>query len=267
MQSLGFEVDQVHVNTDTTAQLPSPVDSLPTEEDLMEQQPVSHTVDEVFDDFVVNFDMKSSFQRQRVSFPMVVTTDGADADTIAASEWQHRYLFMRQDFCTVLWNSETEMMQMSETPVEASAAVEQIYLHSHTITTLHFERDERGQWILVSIDNEDFDHHPLGEFLYFYSQFATDSLYQQRHLAPHLHYVTADDNSDEGIIEGTIDSDQWREFAPELPHDAITNIRYGQSYHDPYRIVMQMQGFGGGFQALFYFRRDNGHWKLTGFEN
>lgn len=267
VKSLGLEVTQVRVSTDTTPAMPTQPEEQPTDEELRQQQPVSQTVDEVFDDFIVDFDIKPSFQRQRVVFPLIVSNESGNNDTIQASEWQHRYIFMRQDFCTVLWNSKSEMEQMTGRLVEDEATVELFYLHSRSMTSLHFKRDDSGRWLLNSIINSSFMNHELASFLDFYRQFATDSTFQQEHLASQLHYATTDDDTDEGFIEGTIGSEQWTEFAPEMPQDAITNIRYGQTYNHPHRIVMQMQGFDDGFQALFIFRKESGKWRLTGFEN
>lgn len=267
IKAIGPNVSEVRINTDSSAVQPEIADTFPTEAELLEQQSVPQAVDEVFNDFINNFDMKDAFQRQRVAFPLTVSEANGQTTTINADEWQHRYLFMRQDYCTVLWNSEQEMYDFDGMDEPSEASVEQFYLHSGTMTTLSFQRDELGRWMLLEIHNGSFQNHELASFIDFYRQFVTDTIYQHQHLMPHLKYATADDESEDGIIEGTIDSEQWRQFAPEMPQDAITNIRYGQTYNHPHRIVMQMYGFADGFQSLFHFRRDGSEWKLTGFEN
>lgn len=267
IKAIGPNVSEVRVNTSPVQTEPEQPDTFPTDAELLEQQEVPQAVDEVFNDFINSFDLKDAFQRQRVAFPLTVSEADGEETTITADEWQHRYLFMRQDYCTVLWNSEQEMYARDSQDEPAEASIEQFYLHSGNMTTLNFQRDDLGRWMLVGIVNDSFANHPLASFLDFYRQFVTDTIYQYEHLMPQLKYVTTDDESDEGVIAGTIDNDQWREFAPEMPQDAITNIRYGQTYSHPHRLLMQMYGFADGIQSLFYFRRDGSEWKLTGFEN
>ena len=78
----------------------------------------------------------------------------------------------------------------------------------------------------------------------------------------------AAEDSEEEPIEGTIDVDQWFEFAPELPKAVLVNIQYGQQFSNPNRMVMQMRGFSDSMQNIFVFQRNaNGRWRLTEFEN
>jgi hypothetical protein len=66
---------------------------------------------------------------------------------------------------------------------------------------------------------------------------------------------------------GFIDVDQWFEFAPELPRDVLTNIRYGQEYADLRRVIMQMRGISNGLQIELSFVREGDSWRLVGYEN
>lgn len=122
--------------------------------------------------------------------------------------------------------------------------------------------------MLTKQRQQPFEHSVLQDFLDFYREWATDSIYQRRHVQNPLNLVLTDENEENGTIEGTIDVDQWFEFAPDLPGDVITNIDYGQTYHNPHRMIMQVRGFSNSLQILLTFNRDaTGNWKLIKYEN
>lgn len=242
-------------------------DTLPMDEELA-TEPVPVAVDELFDDFVFLFDQSNRIQRQRILFPLVITEADGETHTMTRNNWEHRSLFLGQDFCTVLWGARSQMTMAQDSTID-QASVEQIYLHSRQIETYSFQRDSiSGQWMLVAQYEEPFEQCELQDFLDFYREFATDSIYQRRHLQKPLRFTMTDENLEDGTISGTIDADQWFEFAPDIPQDVITNIRYGQSYRTHNHILMQLRGINNGLQNLFSFSRDdNGRWRLTAFEN
>ena len=224
--------------------------------------------DELFNDFIFKFDQSARLQRARVRFPLSVTDADGNESTIEQADWRHHAVFLGQDFCTVLWNSRGQMSLAGDSTVEA-ARVEQIYLHSRTISAYSFERDTMsGQWMLAEMYDVPFEHTDLEGFFDFYRQFATDSAYQRQHVRNPLHYTTVDEDTEYEPVSGTIDADQWFEFAPEMPQDVITNINFGQTYPNPNRMVVQMRGLANGLQSILIFHRDiSGRWQLTDYEN
>lgn len=242
-------------------------DSLPIEDEVAEE-PLPATVDELFDDFLFAFDQNNQVQRQRIRFPLPVVEASGEAHQIRQSEWTHRSLFPDQDCCTVLWNNRPQMALVQDSSV-CQATVEQIYLHSRQIEAYLFERDStNGQWMLEEQLQQPFEHSQLQDFLDFYREWATDSIYQRQHVQNPLNMVLTDENEENGTIEGTIDVDQWFEFAPDLPGDVITNIDYGQTYHNPNRMILQVRGFSNSLQILLTFHRDAaGNWRLMKYEN
>ncbi|MBQ3780614.1 MAG: DUF4348 domain-containing protein [Bacteroidaceae bacterium] len=237
-------------------------------DDQTTDEPLPIIVDELFDDFVFRFDLSARLQRARVRFPLVVSQANGETQTIERRDWRHHALFLGQDFCTVLWNTRSQMPLSQDTTV-CEARVEQIYLHSRTINVYAFERDSTdGLWMLTQMADLPFEHSDLQDFLDFYRQFATDSTYQRQHIREPLRYTTIDEDSEYETIEGTIDADQWFEFAPELPQDVLTNVNYGQNYPNPNRMVLQMRGLANGLQTLMIFHRNvSGQWQLTDYEN
>lgn len=233
----------------------------------IDEEPLPTNVDEVFDDFLFLFDHSNRFQRMRVRFPLNITDAQGRTHELTQRQWEHHSMSLGQDFCTVLWNSQHQMDLSSE--VLDRASVEHIYLHSRLVEAFDFERDSlSGQWMLTATRIIPFEDYVLAGFLDFYSEFSSDSIYQRRHVRNPLTFSMASEDSEDGIIRGTIDVDQWFEFAPEIPSAVLVNINYGQRFENPQRIVMQMRGFSDSMQNLFIFQKDlNGRWKLTEFEN
>ena len=228
--------------------------------------PLPKTVDEVFDDFIFSFDQSNRLQRSRIIFPLPVTEGNGEKHYIQRHEWQHHYLFLHQDFCTVLWNSRRQMDMAQDSSV-CEARVDQIYLHSRQIDSYVFQRDSMtGQWMLTEECIVPFEHTDMAPFLDFYSKFVTDSLYQRHHVADPLRYSTSD-NEDYDTVVGTINTDQWFEFQPEMPQDVLVHIAYGQTFSNKNRMLLQFRGIRNGLQSLFIFHRDGERWRLTDFEN
>lgn len=241
-------------------------DTLLLDEELADE-PLPTSADELFDDFLFLFDHSNRFQRHRVRFPLPVTEANGDRHEIERRQWQHHSMSLGQDFCTVLWNGHRQMEMSNE--MQNEARVEHIYLHSRLVEVFDFERDSlNGQWMLTAQRSVPLDDYELTNFIDFYREFATDSVFQRRHVHDPLRFSMASEDTEEGMVQGTIDVDQWFEFAPEMPQAVLVNINYGQQYHNPNRVVMQMRGFSDSMQNLFVFRRDGGgRWRLTEFEN
>lgn len=249
-------------------------DSLATDADTLlldeefSDEPLPSNVDEVFDDFLFLFEHSNRFQHHRVRFPLPITDAEGNRQELNRNQWTHHSMSLGQEFCTVLWNYRRQIdLSMDEN--QQQARVEHIYLHSRIVESFGFERDSlSGEWNLISQSSIPFDDYPQSDFLDFYRDFATDSAFQRRHVHDPLRFTMAAEDSEEEPIEGTIDVDQWFEFAPELPKAVLINIQYGQQFSNPNRMVMQMRGFSDSMQNIFVFQRNaNGRWRLTEFEN
>lgn len=258
-----FEMD----NDEETDSLSDEADTLLLDEELADE-PLPASADEGFDDFLFLFEHSNRVQRQRVRFPLPVVGADGERREVDRQGWSYHSMSLGQDFCTVLWNSRTQM-DMAAATTQNEAQVEHIYLHSRVVEAFAFERDSlTGHWMLVSQTSSLFDQYALRDFLDFYREFATDSIYQRRHVQDPLTFSMPEEDSEEDVVRGTIDVDQWFEFAPDLPQAVLVNINYGQRYANPNRVIMQMRGFSDSMQNLFVFQRDaNGRWRLTEFEN
>ncbi|MBO4802131.1 MAG: DUF4348 domain-containing protein [Bacteroidaceae bacterium] len=237
-------------------------------DDQVEDAPLPVSIDELFDDFVFVFEQSNHLQRQRIHFPLTIQQANGETHLMQQADWTHRSLFLGQDYCTVLWRNRRQM-NLAQDPDVSAASVEQIFLHSRLIEAYDFERDSTsGRWMLTRQRQYPFEHCDLQGFLDFYRQWATDSIYQRQHVQNPMRFVVTDENEEFEAIEGTIDVDQWFEFKPDLPQDVLTNIRYGQSYQNAHRMILQVRGFSNGLQNLLTFQCDaTGRWRLTAYEN
>ena len=259
------DADDLLEDTLWTDSLESDADTLLLDLETIDT-PLPETVDELFDDFLFSFDQSNRLQRSRILFPLSVINADGETQQIERQEWNHHYMLLHQDYCTVLWNSRRQMVLAQDTSV-CDARVDQIYLHSRIIDSYIFHRDSVSrQWMLTEVCKIPFENTDLANFLDFYREFATDSIFQRRHVADPLRYTTTNDDDYE-MVEGNINTDQWFEFQPDIPEDILVNIAYGQTYHNAHRMLLQIRGINNGLQTLFVFNRDGERWRLVEYEN
>lgn len=227
--------------------------------------PVPQAADEVFDDFLYAFTTNARFQRSRILFPLSQQIDGRAAHAIDRGRWKFNTLHLRGDYFTVLYGNEKQMKAEKQGNLH-HASVELIDLKRSRVTQYVFGR-RKGQWCLNQICIKPLSEHAHAEFFTFYNHFATDSLFQYQHLAPTLGFTTYDAENHYERIHGYVNRDQWSAFRPELPEGTLTNIDYGQTYTNPNLRVFVMNGNSNGMQSVFTFRKENGRWRLTSFEN
>lgn len=223
--------------------------------------------DESFADFLYNFALDEQLQLRRILFPLPCHMDNRK-DSIHKENWKHDPLFSHDEFYTML--SDT----MDDTELEKDTSlthvkIERIELKTRKTKRYHFERLE-GLWTLKAID-ETFlpeERKGLKDFYTFYERFASDSLFQAEHTADPLPFVAPDPEDEFQILKTTLKKEQWFTFQPKLPMEYLTNINYGQRLKKNSRTrVIELRGFGNGFNNALYFRFRNGSWKLTRFED
>lgn len=224
--------------------------------------------DNLFDDFIFAYATDSLLQRVRTRFPLSCS----ERDTlynISAETWKHNSFFTEQSYYAQLFANEREMELASDTTLQ-QVQVEQVDLKRAVATRCHFERSE-GMWNLVRLtrlNSNQEKKEPMADFFNFYAQFATDSVYQQEHVASPLRYVTIDPDDEFSILETTLDASQWLAFRPQLPTESLTIIRYGEENKRMNRsLILKLNGVGNGFSNLFYFRKRTSGWQLYKYED
>jgi hypothetical protein len=229
------------------------------QEEIVEETSVPKAADELFDDFIFNFAANRTLQSSRIKFPLLVKR-GDEVSYVKKGDWQMEYFFMKQDFYTLLFDSEKEMEAVKETNIE-HAVVEKIYLHSKTVKQYVFDR-VNGLWTLQQVI-----HMPLSEsrnasFLEFYEQFASSIEYQSDHLMESVKFIGPDPDDDFNQMEGVITPDTWEAFAPELPSGMIYNIVYGAPQKETGRKIFVLRGIANGMEMELTFKHEGGKWKL-----
>ena len=237
-------------------------DSLVTDElvDEVDNLPMPKAADELFDDFIFNFASSKKLQFERILFPLK-SYNGDKVETITRQQWKMDYFFMRQQYYTLLFDSERHMEIVKDTTVN-HAVVEKIYFNTHSVIQYVFDR-LHGVWMLTRINTIPIIASSNATFLDFYQHFATDADFQRQHLAAAVIFVGPDPDDDFAQMEGVISPDTWEAFAPELPTKMIYNIIYGQPEREGDCKVFVLRGIANGMEVQMTFRRTYGRWKLT----
>ena len=206
-------------------------------------------------------------QRERVRFPLPVVMEDSTRHMMSEEDWTDEFYFLSDtEFYTILWNSERQIEEQKTDTAESTVSVEQILLVSQEIRRYDFQR-KQGKWMLVRLRHLPFEADPAGDFLKFYSRFASDSLYREAHIAPYVAVSLLDPADDMQHIEGSIEREQFPIFCPEVPSVSISNILYGQPYDNPSRMILQKTGYGNEMQELFTFAKQGRDWHLVKYEN
>jgi hypothetical protein len=237
-----------------------------TEEEEAEEA-LPATADESFADFFYNFALDERLQRARIVFPLPYYK-GEEKSTLSEEEWTYDPMFSRDESYTVLFDTPEEMEMEKDTSL-VSVKVELIYLQTKQLKRYYFQRT-KGIWRLEAIDLSTMPHdeEERENFFDFYARFATDSTFQYHRLRKPLKFVTADPDDEFEILETTIDPDQWSVFQPVLPREYLTNVNYGQVKQTASDTkIIEMKGFGNGFNNTLYFERRHGLWRLVQFED
>ena len=126
----------------------------------------------------------------------------------------------------------------------------------------------KGMWMLEAINLRRIEKGENEDFVDFYTRFATDSLYQSRHISDPLQFITIDPDDEFAILETTLDVNQWYAFRPLMPVDRLSNINYGQKNEDRSTSkILKVNGIGNGYSNIFYFRKRGGEWEMYKYED
>lgn len=257
-ETLTEEIDSLAAVSDTAHKVT---------EEIVEEPMVPVTADESFADFIYNFAIDEKLQLSRIVFPLPYYTMDKK-EHIEKGDWEHDPLFSKLESYTVLFD-QVEDMELEKDTSSTSAKVEWIYLETHKVKRYYFERI-KGLWKLEAIDFADMPkkESKKEDFFEFYKHFADDSIFQLSRLSNPLKFVTVDPDDEFQILETTLEKGQWFAFQPVLPRKFLTNVNYGQAESEGTKTkIIEMKGFGNGFNNTLYFERRNGLWKLVQFED
>lgn len=227
---------------------------------------VPTNADESFIDFLYNFSQNKRLQRARTLFPLSYHVAGKE-EHIVEKEWKHDPLFSEIEAYTVIFDT-AEEMELEKDESANEVKVEWIYLEQKEVKRYSFER-ELGEWKLVEMSLLPFtaDEQAPESFYTFYHQFTADSLFQKRALANPLKFSTTNPEDEFEVIDTTMDYEQWLSYQSALP-TFLTNVNYGQRLNAESRTkVLELKGFGNGFNNTLYFEKRGTQWKLVQYED
>ncbi len=233
------------IPADTTM---SAADSIAADEaanDPLANLPLPKAADELFDDFLYNFAASRKLQMERVMFPLK-KVNGNKVEKIDRDHWRMERYFMRQQYYTLLFDSEKHMEVVKDTSVN-HAVVEMIYFNTGAVVQHIFDR-LRGAWMLTSVNTIPISGSNNASFLEFYSRFSTEKEFQEESLSETIQFEGPDPDDDFARMEGVITPDTWEAFAPELPQKMIYNIIYGQPRPEGNRKVFVLRGSANGMK-------------------
>ncbi len=244
--------DSVAVASDTVAS-----DTL---EQLVSEAPMPKAADELFDDFFFNFAANRKLQRQRIAFPLPVTR-GGHTENITKDKWKTETFFMHQGYYTLIFNNRRQMERVKDTTV-SHVVVKKMFLKSDGIKEYVFDR-KNGLWMMTAINNTYIARNNNASFLNFYKRFAADPEFQVASIDETVKFIGPDPDDDFATMEGILTPDTWPAFAPELPHETIYNIQYGDDYPASNFKIFLLRGISNGFETELTFQRKSGGWKVT----
>ncbi len=234
--------------------------------ELIEEEVLPETADELFNDFFFNFASDSKFQNERIKFPLK-SHNGNETMMLSREDWNRFNRFSSQEYYAIIYEREQEMELQKDTSVNA-VSIEWIYLHDECIERFNFRRTA-GKWMLTDIENEVMTQTPNGNFLKFYTEFANDSISLHKVINFPLKFTSCPEDETEDTTEEYLSEDEWLTAKDELPipRDIIVNIDYGQSSISLNRKVLLIEGLSNGLFVKFKFDKKNGQWRLIEIEN
>ncbi len=222
-------------------------------------------VDELFADFIYSYTTNRSFQYRRTDFPLKKYANGKFVGVVNRIEWKFDRLYCKHNLHIIILDGEKELGNLISLRPD-TVRVERFQFGRKRCKQYVFAR-ENGRWRMNRINYFPISRHKDAAFLAFYEKFATDSVFQSKHLDETIGFITYDEDNHFKKIEGLIESDQWPVFHPELPAKDIFNIDYGLGLHNRKVRVVSVRGNSNGMSSMFKFVKRKGTWKLVKFEN
>ena len=256
-----FEADDTEDSSAVTVQQESGQLTMEEEiDELIAQEPLPQSADELFDDFIFNFASNRRLQMERIAFPLLINS-GAKKEYITPDNWQMEHFFMHQGEYTLMFDREEQLKLTQDTAI-VEVALEKIFLEEDFIRQYLFSRAS-GRWMLTEIRNQTLPRNANATFIAFYQQFVTDSTFQRESLADEIAFQGPDPDDDFAQMEGVITPDFWDAFAPELPQRMLYNIVYAPQDPQSQQKILMVRGIANGLEQILTFRIQGGRWKLV----
>lgn len=221
--------------------------------------------DGIFEEFLYEFSIDTIMQKHRIHFPLPYVVKGKE-QLLGEQDWVPSKLLNLTDIYHTLFEYDAQMDIERDTSV-TKVKLECVDMKRGIVRTFAFEK-QKGRWLLLRVSEKELASYRHRDFYSFYHRFVTDSIYQSLHVNDPMTFVTVDPEDEFNILEANIDMEQWFAFRPILPEHLLVNVDYGvRPSRRPQRKILTCKSLGGNFNTTSYFRRINGEWMLTRFED
>ena len=241
-----------------------PVDTVQDTVATVDEPAPPAAADGVFGDFMFNFMRNRRFQRERVRFPLNITSGGTTRTVQSSAEWKHDRIFAHDEVYALAFN-DAKSMRKSVMAKQDSVVISLLNFQDASVRNYSFHK-ERGAWMLINIETHGLREEAGSDFLDFISQFSRSAEYRISHVAPSFDLVVLDPDTYEQV-KGNADASQWDDYAPELPTDKLALINCGGLSSTNSERIVQLTSMEEGMSSLITFRKQGGKWKAVKLEN
>ncbi len=226
-------------------------------------QPQSNVL--AFDDFFFLFLRSKTFQLKHVRFPVQIEElDGTSRTITSGNAFTDYFYWPDSENYTLLLTDVAEMEEFKSDLAPDTVVAQVIDLEDMTMRCYDFAEHDSVWWLHSSRNLE--LQGRLADFLKFYAQFTTDTIFQEERLAEQIRFTYADPDDEQGVVEGILIPSQWEAFRPDMPQGTLTNFDFGQPLEDSQKIVVLECGTASSMMRTCTFEQWHGRWILTSFD-
>lgn len=221
------------------------------------------TENEKLFDFYYKFASDSSYQLDRIEFPLKIQNNDKSS-IINKTDWEHDYLFINLEYITHIFNSFTKTFDYNA-DIGDKAIFSWIYPDKHEKKDYYFQMTN-GKWYLNKIVTDKMDSGNTENFVSFLKQFMSDSVFQMSRIKFPLEYKTLYDSDEESFLDTTLILNQsdWRFNYLYNGLQQLTNFSYSWSpeIKETDEMLLFVGGVENGIFIQYFFKRIDNKWCL-----
>ncbi len=257
--------DTAEAEEDSLLNAPPAVRTVEEEMELAAREPDEPKSERLsFNDFFFLFLRSKRFQAEHIKFPLSIEeADASGREITSGAVFRDYFRWPEGEEYTLLLPDARQMSDFQSGEGLDSVSAEVIDLKAMELRSYDFLLSD-SVWQLRRIRNYE-PQGNKGDFLHFYAQFATDTVFQDHHLARQIHFTSPDPDDDTETIEGILLPAQWPAFRPDMPSEVLTNFDFGQPLDEARRITLLQCGMASGMMRAYTFHLTPLGWELHSF--
>ena len=219
--------------------------------DIIQDEEIPESVDEIFDDFFYGFATDPDFRKSRCK----------------VRGYDMHQKFSDNDLYFVMFDNDDDLKLQKDTTIN-HVGVEWIYLSEDRIEHCNFRKVD-GKWQLTGIEESRIGDCANADFLSFYKEFMTDTIFQYESMPEKVCFRLEPQSEDEALIVTTLSHAEWSVFRNDLPYmdDVMTILDYGQKNESQTHKNLLIEALSSGMYIQLRFTNENGKWMLTEIDN